>query len=66
MRAICAWPPATGTGIWNVSTGCFGSVISMIIVPLSSNLPPFSGLGRGAGKFCPLCRPTNAIVLPSG
>ncbi len=62
MRAICACPPAAGTGMWNFSTGRLGSVASMIIVPLSSTgLPGLSGFG-----LLPPCVPANAMVLPSG
>ena len=61
MRAICACPPLTGTGMWNFSTGWFGLVTSMIIVPLNSTTPPLSGFG-----FEPPWVPTKAIVLPSG
>jgi len=61
MRAICACPPATGTGMWNFSTGRSGSVTSMIMVPFSSTTPPLRGLG-----LLPPCVPTKAIHLPSG
>ena len=49
MRAICAWPPA-GAGMRDFSTGFFGSVTSMIIVPLFSHALPFSGFGRNVGE----------------
>jgi hypothetical protein len=46
--------------IWNFSTGCAGSVMSTMIVPLSSTgLPGFSD------RALP-CVPTNAITLPFG
>ena len=61
MRAICACPPATGTGMWNVSTGAAGLVASMIIVPFCSTTLLLSGLG-----LLPPCVPAKAIVLPSG
>ena len=49
MRTICAWPPATGTGIWDISFGFAGSVTSMIIVPFGSSALPFSGFGNEVG-----------------
>ena len=70
MRAICAWPPATGTGIWAFSFGFVGSVTSMIIVPFGSSALLFSGFGKkvkpGLGTGILLCVPEKAINLPSG
>ena len=71
MRAICAWPPASGTGIWDVSFGFAGSVdiddhrsvrlIRIVVQRVRQKVKP----GLGTGILFGACT-ANAMNLPSG